>query len=332
MAQHRVADGVAVGVVDALEVVGVDQHQRQRPRRTAPALQFELAGLEQSAAVSQAGQVVAGHRTPQRLGRLTAVGHVAYHEAVGAILGVRFARRVQWRDQATAPVAAAVGALAPSLVHAPAAAVSLVQTVQGPGRIHRVTRVEDRVGLADRGGAVAAGDARDTRVPVARSASIVQGHQCVVGQAGDDGVDPGLALAQFAFALHAQCHVAEHRHQALLVQLQKGQRQDATPGVRGGVGAYAKFPVFADHAVGTLEGLYAAAQVGRHAFECGVQIAEIPVARQRHQQLGAQRVHHQDLAVDAGLQQADRCDVEKLDQSLVVFLDRGVHGIRPGHV
>ena len=68
-------------------------------------------------------------------------------------------------------------------------------------------------------------------------------------RAGDDGLDPGLALAQFAFALHAQCHVAEHHHQALLVQFQKGQRQDAAPGVRRRVGTYAKFQAFADHAV-----------------------------------------------------------------------------------
>jgi len=58
LGQHRVADGVPVDVVDLLEVVGVDQHDRDRRRRPGAAEQL-LAGDEVNGpAVRQVGQWV----------------------------------------------------------------------------------------------------------------------------------------------------------------------------------------------------------------------------------------------------------------------------------
>jgi hypothetical protein len=57
--QHGVAGGMAVAVVDVLEMVGVDQDQRDRARRAAVAVQLLLGRLEEGAAVGDAGQMVA---------------------------------------------------------------------------------------------------------------------------------------------------------------------------------------------------------------------------------------------------------------------------------
>jgi hypothetical protein len=112
VAQHGVAGGVAVGVVDLLEVVGVD-----RPPAPAaagarlPALQFQLGRFEEGPPVGQAGEVVARTDAAQRLVGLAPLGDVAHDQAVGAVgRPVVPGLQVQRRDQAAAPEAAAVGA------------------------------------------------------------------------------------------------------------------------------------------------------------------------------------------------------------------------------
>ena len=59
-AQHDVAGGVAVGVVDGLEVVDVDERDRQRALVAAGALDLGEQGGQQRAAVRDAGQAVDG--------------------------------------------------------------------------------------------------------------------------------------------------------------------------------------------------------------------------------------------------------------------------------
>jgi hypothetical protein len=65
--QHGVAADVAVGVVDPLEVIDVEQDQRQRTRVAAGALELAIELFLEAAPVEDVGQAVAddGCRSPR---------------------------------------------------------------------------------------------------------------------------------------------------------------------------------------------------------------------------------------------------------------------------
>ena len=65
--QHGVAADVAVGVVDALEVIDVEQHQRQRTGVAAGALELAVELFLEAAAVEDVGQAVADDEVVDRL-------------------------------------------------------------------------------------------------------------------------------------------------------------------------------------------------------------------------------------------------------------------------
>ena len=62
LGEELVADGVAAGVVDALELVDVDQHERERRAVAARALDHPGDGLLERAVVAEAGEAVAQRR------------------------------------------------------------------------------------------------------------------------------------------------------------------------------------------------------------------------------------------------------------------------------
>ena len=59
LAQHRVACGVTVGVVDLLEMIEIDHDQAERPLGAHRAVGLEFHDLFEEAAVVQPGQAVA---------------------------------------------------------------------------------------------------------------------------------------------------------------------------------------------------------------------------------------------------------------------------------
>ena len=328
MAQHRIAGDVAVAVVDMLEVVGVDDDQRDRARRLAPAQQFQFGGVEEGAAIGQAGEVVAGDRFVQRLAGFAAVRDVANDQAVAALFRPRLAGCMQRGDQAATPVAAAVGARAPAFFQAPPGAIGVVQPVQRALPGDGVSRVEQRARLPDGLRCIEAGDALDAGVPVQDLAAAVQGHQRVVGQAGDDGAEPSLAVPQFAVALDRFGDVAQHGHEALVVELEQRERENflccVAPSACAG---HEQLHGVADHAVAVRHGSRAVPQVGCQLGQRGKEVVELAVARKWHQQLRAQRVDHHDFAIQARLHQADWRQVEELQQRLVLFFGSGVHPV-----
>ena len=325
MAQHGVAGGMAVAVVDGLEVVGVDEQYRQRPWCAAPALQFQFGRVEQGASVGQARQVVAADSLAHGVGGVAAVTDVADDQAVADIFRRPCVRRMQRRDQAAAPEAAAIGAQKPAFVEAPADAVGLEQTVRHALGRDGIGGIEQAVGSALGAGLGVARDALHAGVPFLQAALTVQRHQRVIGQAGDDGVQPGLVLTQFTVAHHLLGDVAQHGHDAARIQFQQRQRQMLHRPPVGRIQGHAQLQAVANLAVRRLERGHALAQVGCHCGQCGEQVVQAAIARQRHQQLRAQRVDHQDFAVQPCLHQPDRGQVQKLDQRFVVFLEAGVH-------
>jgi hypothetical protein len=148
----------------------------------------------------------------------------------------------------------------------------------------------------------------------------VEAHQRVVADAGQEGVQPGVALAQLALAPHLLADVGQHRHQARAVELQQGQRQHLR--LAHALARRAAFRWMCRPSQTMPLGARTAAHRWRSSgatlFQRGEQVGQAAVARQRHQELGRDRVDHHDLAVDAGLHQADRGQVQELDQGFVL--------------
>lgn len=254
------------------------------------------------------------------LGGGALVADVAQDQAVGRgmrVVAEGFAVR-QRRDQGVAPELAAVGAQAQAFVHAPAVVVGFAQAVEQVLVRHRILGIENRIRRAD-DVLVETGHARDAVVPVAQAAVAVERGQRVVADAGQDGIEPGVALAQLALALHLGRHVGDHGHDARFVEFQQGQRQDLRrAGARLVVRAQVDVQAFEDHAAAGGVFLALDPQLGRDAFQRGEQIRQAAVRRQRHQELGRDRVDHDDLAVEPRLHQADRCKIQELHQGLVL--------------
>ena len=111
MAQDRVAGGVAVRVVAALEVVEVDEDERQRPPVAGRAGQLLLHPGEDGLAVGDAGQRVDGRLDPglgdagRELLERAAETLVADAPRLGGEHGVvRVGAREPLRDPGDAPV------------------------------------------------------------------------------------------------------------------------------------------------------------------------------------------------------------------------------------
>jgi hypothetical protein len=80
MPQQLVAGGMAAGVVDQLELVEVEEHQRMAPRLAHQGVERLLQAVFELAAVGQPGQGVMG-RLPGQVGDvLTLLGHVVQHQ------------------------------------------------------------------------------------------------------------------------------------------------------------------------------------------------------------------------------------------------------------
>ena len=274
-----------MGVVDALEMVGIEHHQRQLAGPALPTFQFGLGGFEEGAAVGDAGQVVAGRGAAVRFAGFAFVGDVADDHAIRGLIvngrqrhGARIRAVPQWRDHGAAPEPRAVGFHAPAVVEAPAVVVGLAQAVEHAVWRGRVDGVENRIGLAEHGAAVESGHAADARVPVVDASAPVQAHQGVVGDAAQDGVEPGFAVFQLPFPPDLQRHITEHRHEPGRVQLEQAQRQHLRVGLAAHAGIQLNAQCVAHHAVGGGELGRQVAQVGGHAFQCGEQVRQVSVA------------------------------------------------------
>ena len=75
--QQQVADIVAAGVVDELEVVEVKEHDRERPTRAAGATEGVLKPVEEQRAVGKARQRIMAGAVGERLGCELAIGDVS---------------------------------------------------------------------------------------------------------------------------------------------------------------------------------------------------------------------------------------------------------------
>ncbi|OEZ94847.1 hypothetical protein DUGA2_64850 [Duganella sp. HH101] len=308
---------MAVGVVDALEVIGVHHQQRQRAARLLAARQLQFRRLEEGAPVGQPGQVVAIGGPAQVFADVALVGNIANNHAVGGLLGagLAYAPR-QRRDQRAAPELAAVGAPPPALVQRPAVAVGVAQALQLLLRGAGAGRIEQRIRPSlDRPRRVSS-DPADAVVPAVDTAAAIKPDQGIVGDVGHDGVQPGVGLAQLALAQVLLGDIAEHRHQARIVQLEHAQRQHLRTAA-GRVGAQVQPRGVADLAVRRRKVPAQQTQVRRHRRQRVEQIGQAAVARQRHQQLRRQGVEHQDRAIGRQLHQPHRRHVEKLQQRLV---------------
>ena len=322
VSQHRIAGRVAVGVVDALEVVDVEQDHRQRPWRALPAFDLEFGGPEEGAPVGDAGQVVAGVGAVVLVARDALLRDVADHEAVGRgrLAGARgnLVAVAHRGDHRAAPELRAVGAPTPAVVEAPAVVVGLVQPVAHPIGRGRAFRVEDGERLAEHGLALETGDAADARVPVVDAAAGIEADERVVGHADEQRIEPGFALLQLPFALDLQRDIAEHGHQTLLVELEQVQRQHLRVRLAALAGADLDAQRFTHRAVRVRKAGDERAQVGCDVLERIEEVGEIAVGRERQQQLGRERVDHHDLAAHRGLRQTNRRQVHELGEGLVL--------------
>ena len=342
MHQHGVAGRVSMAVVDGLEMVGVEQQQHDGARQVAAALQFAIKPLEKSTAVGDAGQVIAIHGLAVLFAGLALVADIAHHEAIGRFRLILHGQRRPWRrrvplrqrrDHGAAPEARAVGLHAPAFVQAPAVGVRFAQAVRQPFGAGGARHIEQRIRLLQRGTGAKARHAADAVVPFVDAAAPVQADQGIVADAGQDGIEPGIALAQLAVAPHLLGNIGQHRHQPRGIELEQAQRQKLRRWP-GRIGMQLDPHAIADHAVRGRESRSLVAQVRRDGFERAEQVVQRAVARQRHQELGRDRIDQSDAPVGIGLHQADRRHVQELQQRFMAagrfFAGRlrDTHGLR----
>ena len=255
--------------------------------------------------------------------RVLAIRDVANDEAERRFAGLRLVRDVERRDQATAPEARAVGALAPTLVEAPSVAASLMNAVEQAHLGERIVRIKQGIRMPDALLRGVAGHSADTRVPALHLAITIKRDQRIVADARDDGVDPCQALAQRAIPMHRHRHIVEHRHESCFVQLEQGEREDLRQTAARRSCVDLQLHAIADHAMPIAVRLCPMAQIGRHVAEDIEEVEEFAVAGKRHQQLSGHRIDHHDIAFDRRLNEPDGCHVEKLRQCLELFGSSG---------
>jgi hypothetical protein len=291
-----------------------------------------IIAMATRAAIGQTSQVVAECFAPAALGDVALVAHVAQDQAIGRALFAGQARGAiggfavgfgQGRNHHAAPECAAVGAQQAALVQRPAVSVGFAQAVQRALGRDRIGRIKHRVALALGVGAEA-GHAADARVPFAQPALRIQAGQCVIGDAGQDRIEPGVVLPLAAFAPHLLGDVVDDRHDAAGIEPEQRDRQD----LRHALAAAAAGMQVHVHAVADLAALDCTllaqvAQVGRDVLERDKQVVQPAIARMRHQKLGRDRVDHGDLAIGGELYQPNRGEIQELDQRLVFRAELG---------
>ena len=265
--------------------------------------------------------MVAQHRLAQCFVRALALRHVAHDQAERRLVEPGFVRHVERSDETAAPESHAVRAQEPPLVEAPAIAPRFVDAIEDAFARQPALGIEQRVRSPDAGRRVETGDPADAFVPGLQPPVSIERCQRVIGDAGNDGFDPRLALAQRAVALHRDGDVVQDRHQPGAVELEQRQRKDLRYAALRPTRVDVQVQVLADLAVRLGIRLCPMAQVGADVAERLEEVGQFAVAGERHQQLRRHRVDHHDLTVDRRLHEADRRHVEKLRQRLGVARD-----------